>query len=198
MSPELFFARSILKERKYSEMLRNLYLKTLKVAEKKSANYFLAFISFIESSIFPIPPDVLIIPMILAKPHRAFKIAAIATISSVIGGMFGYFIGLFLWNEIGESILNAYHLTENFQIIKDKYTEIGNLAVLIASITPFPYKVITLFSGFVEMNLMSFLLISIIGRGFRFFLIAGILYYLGEKAKYFIEKYLTLSAIIFL
>ena len=178
-------------------MLKNLYLKTLKVAEKKSANYFLAFISFIESSIFPIPPDVLIIPMILAKPHRAFKIAAIATISSVIGGMFGYFIGLFLWNEIGESILNAYLLTEDFLIIKDKYTEIGNLAVLVASITPFPYKVITLFSGFVEMNLMSFLLISIIGRGFRFFLVAGILYYLGEKAKYFIEKYLNLLFILF-
>ena len=178
-------------------MLKNLYLKTLKVAEKKSANYFLAFISFIESSIFPIPPDVLIIPMILAKPHRAFKIAAIATISSVIGGMFGYFIGLFLWNEIGESILNAYHLTDDFLIIKDKYTEIGNLAVLVASITPFPYKVITLFSGFVEMNLMSFLLISIIGRGFRFFLVAGILYYLGEKAKYFIEKYLNLLFVLF-
>ena len=87
-------------------MLKNLYLKTLKLAEKKRANYFLAFISFIESSIFPIPPDVLIIPMILAKPHRAFKIATIATISSVIGGVFGYFIGLFLWNEIGEAILD--------------------------------------------------------------------------------------------
>ena len=96
-------------------MLKNLYLKTLKVAEKKSANYFLAFISFIESSIFPIPPDVLIIPMVLANPHRAFKIAAIATISSVIGGVFGYFIGLFLWNEIGEFILNAYNLTENLR-----------------------------------------------------------------------------------
>ena len=178
-------------------MLKYFYSRVLQVAEKKSANYFLAFFSFIESSVFPIPPDVLMIPMILAKPHNAFKIATIATGFSVLGGLFGYIIGYYLWVEIGEVVLNSYNLTDKFQVMKQEYKEIGIYAVLVASITPFPYKVITIFSGFVAMNLGSFIIISIAGRGLRFFLIAGILYYLGEKAKYFIEKYLNLLFLLF-
>ena len=177
-------------------MLRKIYLKTLSIAEKKSANYFLALVSFIESSIFPIPPDLLIVPMVLAKPSKAFIIAGIATIFSVLGGLLGYLIGYYLWIEIGQLVLNTYQLASDFDNIRQKYDQIGSFAVLIASVTPFPYKVITIFSGFVEMNLLKFLLISLIGRGARFFILAGLIFYFGDKAKGFIEKYLNLLFIL--
>ena len=177
-------------------MLRKLYFKTLSLAEKKSANYFLALVSFIESSIFPIPPDLLIVPMVLAKPSKAFIVAGIATIFSVLGGLLGYLIGYYLWKEIGQLVLNTYHLASDFDNIRQQYDKIGGFAVLIASVTPFRYKVITIFSGFVEMNLLKFLLISLIGRGARFFILAGLIFYFGEKAKDFIEKYLNLLFIL--
>ena len=178
-------------------MLRKIYLKTLKLAERKTANYFLAVISFIESSIFPIPPDILLIPMVLAKPNKAFLIAGIATLFSVLGGLLGYLIGYFLWIEIGETILSIFRLTKDFEKIREHYNEVGSLAVLAASVTPFPYKVITIFSGFVAMNLFSFLMISLMGRGLRFFILAGLIFYFEEKAKFFIEKYLNLLFILF-
>ena len=178
-------------------MLRKIYSNTLQLAERKSANYFLALVSFVESSIFPIPPDLLIIPMVLAKPNKAFLIAGIATLFSALGGLLGYLIGYFLWVEIGEIILNVFHLENDFEKIREHYNEVGSLAVLAASITPFPYKVITLFSGFVAMNLFTFLMISLFGRGLRFFILAGLIFYFGEKARFFIEKYLNVLFILF-
>ena len=177
-------------------MLRRIYKNTLHLAERKSANYFLAMVSFIESSIFPIPPDLLIIPMVIAKPNKAFLIAGIATLFSVLGGLLGYLIGYFLWVEIGEAILDIFSLADEFEKIREKYNEVGSLAVLAASVTPFPYKVITLFSGFVAMNIFTFLMISFIGRGLRFFILAGLIFYFGERAKFLIEKYLNILFIL--
>ena len=120
--------------------------------------------------------------MVLAKPNKAFLIAGIATLFSALGGLLGYLIGYFLWVEIGEIILNVFHLENDFEKIREHYNEVGSLAVLAASITPFPYKVITLFSGFIAMNLFTFLIISLFGRGLRFFILAGLIFYFGERS----------------
>ena len=185
-------------------MLKNLYLQTLKIAEKKSANYFLAFISFIESSIFPIPPDVLIIPMILAKPHRAFKIAAIATISSVIGGLFGYFIGL-TFSDIATSVVEFYSYENQVDKLKYKFS-IGDgqyiwiTTLFLAGFTPLPFKVFTITSGMIGFNLFVFFLICLISRGLRFFLISYLSFKFGDTFNRFMQtnaaKWFTIIGIL--
>lgn len=175
-------------------MIRKLYDWVIELAESRYALWALAVVAFAESSFFPIPPDALMIPMILATPHRAFRIAAIATVSSVLGGMFGYWIGAVLFEQIGLPVLQFYGKTDNFITFQESYAEWGAWAVLIAGVTPFPYKVITILSGSASLNLMVFTIASICARGIRFFLVAALLWKFGPAVREFIEKRLGLVA----
>lgn len=173
-------------------MIRALYDWTLGLAQSRHALWALAFVAFIESSVFPIPPDILMIPMIIAVPRRAFLIASICTVSSVLGGAFGYFIGMSFFEQIGLPVLEFYGKTENFAGFQARYNDYGAWAVLIAGVTPFPYKVITILSGATHLSFPVFMLASLVARGLRFFLIAALLYKFGAPIRDFIERRLSL------
>lgn len=179
-------------------MLRRLYDWTMSLAARRDAEKVLAGVSFVESSVFPIPPDVLLIPMVLADRRKWIRLALICTISSVLGALLGYLIGYFLFELIGQRIIALYGAEEAFGRINAWYDTWGGWGILFAAITPFPYKVLTIFSGFVGMNLATFVIVSIIGRGFRFFLVAWLLYRYGEPMRLFIEKYLGLLFTLFM
>ncbi len=178
-------------------MLKRLYDWTISLAEHPRALWALGFVAFIESSVFPIPPDILMIPMIIAAPSRAFLIAFVAMISSVLGGMFGYFIGWGLFDTIGQPILDFYHKADAAQEFNDRFNEWGAWAVLIAGVTPFPYKVITIMSGWTGLSLPVFVISSIVARGLRFFVVAALLWKFGPPIREFIEKRLGLMFTIF-
>jgi membrane protein YqaA with SNARE-associated domain len=178
-------------------MIRSLYDWTLRMAEHRHALWVLACVSFIESSVFPIPPDVLMIPMILARPSRAWLIAGIALVSSVLGGMLGYAIGAFAYQEIGQPILAALGKGEAMEAFSTRFNDFGFWAVLTAGVTPFPYKVITIMSGWTAMPLGTFIATSILARGIRFFLVAALLWKFGAPVRDFIERRLGLMTILF-
>ena len=161
-------------------------------AAKKNALWILGIVSFIESSFFPIPPDIMLIPMVVSQPKKAWKIAGIATVASVIGGYFGYAIGYYGYDVIAKPLLSFYGYLEQFENFKQYYNEYGAWIVFAAGITPFPYKVITIASGVVAMNLVTFGVASVVARGLRFFMVAGLLYFFGESIKKFIEKHFNL------
>ncbi len=169
-------------------MLRALYNWTMQLGQTRYALYALALIAFIESSVFPIPPDVLLIPMIIALPRRAFLVAFVATVFSVLGGMFGYYIGAVLFDSLGQPLLDFYGKTEQFDTFSETYNEYGAWAVLVAGITPFPFKVITILSGSTGLDFGVFLLSSILARALRFFVIAALLWKFGVPIRNFIEK----------
>ena len=173
-------------------MLKRLYDWTISLAESKHALWALAFVAFIESSVFPIPPDILMIPMIIATPRRAFLIAGIALASSVLGGMLGYFIGWGAFESIGRPVLEFYGKDAYFSEFSTKYNEWGAWAVLIAGVTPFPYKVITILSGVTGLNFAVFMVASVVARGLRFFIVAALLWKFGAPIRDFIEKRLGL------
>ncbi|MEM8581280.1 MAG: YqaA family protein [Pseudomonadota bacterium] len=179
-------------------MIRKLYDWVIGLAEHPNALWALAFIAFVESSVFPIPPDVLMIPMIIAAPHRAFLIAGIATVFSVLGGLFGYWIGAALFEEVGRPVLEFYGKDAYFGDFADRYNEWGAWAVLIAGVTPFPYKVITILSGATGLSLPVFMLASVVARGLRFFLVAGLLWKFGPPIRDFIERRLGLMFTLFM
>jgi len=179
-------------------MIKGLYDWTMSLAEHKHALWALAFVSFIESSFFPIPPDIIMIPMIIARPNRAFLIAGVCLVASVLGGLFGYAIGAFAFDTIGQPILEAMGKAERMAEFNTRFNDLGFWAVLGAGITPFPYKVITIMSGWTGMPLATFVATSILARGIRFFVIAGLLYYFGAPIRDFIEKRLGLMFTLFL
>ncbi len=174
-------------------MLRRLYDWTMSQAETRNALWVLAFVSFIESSVFPIPPDVLMIPMIIAAPHRAWLIALVATVSSVLGGLLGYSIGFFFYEGLGQPILEALGKADRMEEFNATFNGVGFWAVLIAGVTPFPYKVITIMSGWTAMPLATFLITSVVARSLRFFAVAALLYFCGAPIRDFIERYLGLA-----
>ena len=181
-------------------MFKELYLKSIKLAGHKKSKFFLGFISFIESFIFPIPPDVLIIPMTIAKKNEWFKIALIATIGSVSGALIGYFIGYIFFNEIGIKIFELYGV-DNTSFLKDKISSEGGIIawmtlLAIAGFTPVPFKLLTITSGFVNFNLFYFVIISILTRGSRFFIIAFLIGNFGSAMKKIIEKKLVTVSIV--
>ena len=178
-------------------IFRKLYNWTLDQSSKKYASWFLAFISFIESSFFPIPPDIILIPMIIAKRTKAFFYAFVCTISSVFGGLFGYLIGYALFSSIGITLVNFYGMTEYIESLKEYYNNYGIWFVLIAGFTPLPFKIITIASGLFQLNLIIFILCSLIARGCRFYLIASLLYVFGEVIKKFIDKYFNFLTVLF-
>ena len=178
-------------------MLRSLYDWTMGLAAHRHALVALALISFIESSVFPIPPDVLMIPMVLAARDRAWLIALIATVASVLGGFLGYYIGAGLFEVIGQPILDFYGYGERFASFRESYNEWGAWIVAGAGFTPFPYKVITIASGVMDLDLATFTLASVVSRGARFFLLAALLWYFGPPIRRFIENNLPLLATLF-
>ncbi|TVQ56252.1 MAG: DedA family protein [Rhodobacteraceae bacterium] len=173
-------------------MLRRLYDWSLRLAETRHALLALAVISFIESSVFPIPPDILLIPMVLARPDRWLLIAGVCTVSSVLGGMAGYALGAFLLDEVGRPVLEFYGKWDEFGVMAERFNAYGAWAVLFAGVTPFPYKVITIFSGATGLDLAVFTVSSFIARGLRFFLIAALLWRFGPPMRAFIERRLGL------
>jgi membrane protein YqaA with SNARE-associated domain len=178
-------------------MLRRLYNWTMSLSRSPHALWALAIVSFIESSVFPIPPDVLMIPMIIARPSRAFLIAGIATLASVLGALLGYYVGAALFDTIGQPVLNFYGKGTEFDAFAVKYNDWGAWAVLIAGITPFPFKVITIASGVTGLSLPVFIVASIIARAFRFFMVAALLWRFGAPIQDFIERRLGLVFTVF-
>jgi len=178
-------------------MLRTFYDKVLELSNRKWALSTLGLVCFLESSIFPIPPDILLIPMVLANRSKALKIATVATLTSVFGGSFGYYLGYKFINTIGARIIDFYNLNIQYVEFSQNFNEYGVIAVLTAGITPFPYKVITLASGATNMNLVLFTVTSFIARGLRFGIVAGLLWKFGEPIKEFIEKWINTLALLF-
>ncbi|MGV6847516.1 MAG: YqaA family protein [Marinibacterium sp.] len=173
-------------------MLRTVYDRTLALADHKHALWVLAAVAFVESSVFPIPPDLLMIPMILAAPHRAWLIASVAVVSSVLGGLLGYAIGALAFDTIGQPILSSLGKADAMEAFNHKFNDFGFWAVLTAGLTPFPYKVITIMSGWTGMPLYTFIATSILARAGRFFLVAFLLRTFGAPIRDFIERRLGL------
>jgi membrane protein YqaA with SNARE-associated domain len=171
-------------------MIRALYNWTMSLAEHPRALWALAAIAFIEASIFPIPPDVLLIPMIIAAPRRAWLYATVATVFSVLGGLAGYAIGAFAYAQLGEPILLALGKADAMASFAQRFNDAGFWTVLTAGLTPFPFKVITIFSGATGMSLPLFIGTAILARATRFFLVALLLWKFGAPIRVFIEKYL--------
>ncbi len=178
-------------------LISRLYEWTLARASHPRALWLLALVSFVESSVFPIPPDVLLIPMVLARPHRAFTIAFVCTASSVLGGLAGYALGAVAYDQLGRPILELWGQEEQFARFTAQYNEYGGWAVLVAGITPFPYKIITILSGAAQLSVPVFVLCSMIARGARFFLVAAVLWKFGPPLRAFIEKRLGPLSLLF-
>lgn len=178
-------------------MLRRLYDWTIALSARPSAIWALGAISFAESSVFPIPPDLILIPMSLARPHRAFFYAGICTVTSVLGGLLGYAIGALLYDTVGRFLIELYGYGDKADAFRAAYAHWGHWIILLKGVTPIPYKVVTITSGFAGYDLFWFTVLSIITRGVRFFLLAALLYVWGEPARDFIEKRLGLAAFLF-
>ncbi len=162
-----------------------------------NAKWVLAAVAFIESSVFPIPPDVLLVPTVLADRQKAWQLAGICTISSVLGGMLGYAIGALLYDTVGAWLMSLYGYTDRVEQFRQAYAEWGAWIILIKGLTPIPYKIVTIASGFAGYDFGSFVLLSIITRSARFYLVAALLYFYGEPVREFIEKRLELVTAAF-
>jgi membrane protein YqaA with SNARE-associated domain len=178
-------------------MIRRLYDWTMQAAAHKNAVPSLFTVSFIESSFFPIPPDVMLIPMVLAERAKAWFFALVATVGSVLGGVFGYLIGFFLFDAVGKPMLEFYGYADKFEKFAAQYNEYGAWIVFFFGVTPFPYKVITIASGATALNIAVFMLASVLSRGLRFFIVAALLYWFGPPIRDFIERRLGLVFTVF-
>lgn len=186
-------------------MIKQIYEKTIKacydwamgIARKKNAVWMLVIVSFIESSFFPIPPDIFLIPLVLSQRQRAFRIAFYCTIASVLGGYFGYAIGYWLDETLLSKLLNYFGWMAYFERFKYWYHEYGAWIVFTAGLTPFPYKIITIASGAVSLNIFIFTIASVLARGLRFFIITWALYKWGKPMQKYIEKNLGWLSILF-
>ena len=178
-------------------MLRRFYDRIIALAEQPQALWWLALVSFAESSFFPIPPDAMLIPMVLAKPQRAWIIAAVCTAASVAGGFLGYSIGYYFFATWGASIIKFYGLQAGFDKFQQQFNDYGLWVILIKGLTPIPYKIVTIASGAAHFDLMIFALASVATRGIRFFAVALLLRLYGEPIRTFIEKLLTLVTTAF-
>ncbi|MBI2651704.1 DedA family protein [Candidatus Woesearchaeota archaeon] len=176
---------------------RKLYSWVLSLANKKYSSAALFLIAFTESSFFPIPPDVLQVALSVSKPKKSFFYALIASIGSVLGGIFGYFIGFFLFDSIGKVIIEMLGYQEQFNAVGNLYKSYAFIAILISAFTPIPYKVFTIAAGFWKVGLFPLIAASVIGRSARFFLVASLIFFFGPKIKNFIEKYFNLLTALF-
>lgn len=178
-------------------MLKKLYDMTISWAEHRHALWLLAIVAFVESSFFPIPPDILMIPMILARPSRAWLIASVALIASVLGGLLGYAIGALAYEQIGAPILESLGKADSMAEFSTRFNDLGFWAVLTAGVTPLPFKVITIMSGWTGMPLLTFIVTSIFARALRFYIVALLLWKFGAPIRDFIEKRLPLMFTLF-
>jgi len=184
--------------KKIFDQLRRLKAWVEGYADKPHAEWALFIIAFAESSFFPIPPDVLLIAMAVIVPKRAFRYALVCSIGSVLGGVFGYFLGWAFFETIGQPILQLYGAMGHYETVKQLYSEHAFWAILSAAFTPVPYKVFTIAAGTFEVSIWTLIGASIIGRSARFFLVAGLFYFFGASIKKFIDKYFEILTILFL
>lgn len=178
--------------------LRGLYVWVMRQAEGRFAWWVMAAIAFAESSFLPLPPDLMLIPMTLANRKRAFMLAAWCTFWSVTGGLLGYAIGSLLYDSVGKWLINAYGMGQDMEAFRIAYKHWGPWIVLVQGLTPIPYKLLTISSGFAGLNLPFFMMLSFITRGTRFFGEATLLYFFGAKVKEILDKYLEVALIVFL
>ncbi len=177
--------------------MRAIYDWMMRMSAGPNAPYALALVSFLESSFFPIPPDVMLVPMVLADRSKAWRHAALATVASVLGGLAGYAIGYFLFDTIGRPVLEFYGYGGKTDAVMAWFRDWGVWILIAKGWTPFPYKVLTILAGAAHMDLASFMIASVVARSMRFFLVAGLLYFFGEPIRDFIEKRLTLVTTAF-
>jgi membrane protein YqaA with SNARE-associated domain len=181
-------------------MLRRLYDWCIAAAGKPYATWILGAVSFVESSFFPIPPDIMLIPMALARPDRAWRYATICTLTSVAGGMLGYFIGALLYDSVGQWIVRVWGYGDKIEAVRQAFADYGYLIILGKGVTPIPYKIVTIASGFAGYNFGLFVLLSLLTRGARFFAEAFLLKRYGPRARVMIEKrlgfWVTISALV--
>src|SRR5438552_5785653 len=168
-------------------MLHRLYAWILGIAAGPNALPALLLVSFVESSVFPIPPDILLIPMILARPRQAWRLAAYCMLASVLGGLLGYAIGYFLFDAIGRPILEFYHAMDRYDALKAGFDQWGLWIIILKGMTPIPYKLVTIASGVAHFDIVAFIGASIISRSLRFFLVAALLWRFGDAARRFID-----------
>ena len=178
-------------------MFRRLYDATLEAARGKRAVYVLSAVSFAESSFFPIPPDIVLIPMVLAERAKAWGLALITTMASVAGGVLGYGIGFYLFDALGHPLLEFYGLTQAFADFAQRFNTYGAWIVFIAGLTPLPYKVITIASGATALNIWVFMGASVLARGLRFFAVSAALYWFGPPIRSLLDKYFGLATAAF-
>jgi membrane protein YqaA with SNARE-associated domain len=169
-------------------MLRSLYDWCIAAAYKPYAKWLMGSVSFVESSFFPIPPDVMLIPMSIARPERAYSYATLCTWTSVLGGVLGYAIGALLYDSVGQWLIGLYGYGDKVEAFRDAYNRYGALIILLKGLTPIPYKIVTITSGFAGYNLLLFILLSIVARGMRFFFLAFLLNRYGERARTMLEE----------
>jgi membrane protein YqaA with SNARE-associated domain len=181
-------------------MLRRLYDWCIAAAGKPYATWILGAVSFVESSFFPVPPDIMLIPMALARPDRAWRYATICTLTSVAGGMLGYFIGALLYDSVGQWIVRVWGYGDKIEAVRQAFADYGYLIILGKGVTPIPYKIVTIASGFAGYNFGLFVLLSLLTRGARFFAEAFLLKRYGPRARVMIEKrlgfWVTISALV--
>ena len=170
-------------------MMQGLYQRTLALAESPRAPLALALIAFAESSFFPLPPDLILVPMSLAQPRRSWMFATIATVASVLGGVLGYAIGALLYGTVGQWLISAYGYGNRMEALREAYAHWGALLILIKGLTPIPYKLVTIVSGLLGYNLALFILLSIITRGARFFILAGLLHRFGDPIRTMLDRH---------
>ncbi len=178
-------------------MLHRLYARIFDLASGPHALLALLVVAFAESSFFPLPPDLLLIPMMLARPAQAWRLAAFATLASVVGGLLGYAIGYFLFDAIGRPILEYYHAMGSYEALRAGFAKWGVWIIILKGMTPIPYKLITIASGVAQFNLWAFIGASIVSRSLRFFLVAALLWWFGDAAREFIERRLMLVTSLF-
>lgn len=179
-------------------MLRRIYDWVMRAAESPQAEKWLAGVSFAESSFFPVPPDAMLVPMILARPEAAWRIATLCTVASVIGGFFGYAIGYFLFQAVGQPIVDFYGYQEAFDRFQHEFADWGLWIILIKGLTPIPYKIVTIASGVARFDLLVFAIASLATRGARFFLVALLLRIFGPSVRVLVERYLVWITTAFL
>jgi membrane protein YqaA with SNARE-associated domain len=181
-------------------LLRRLYDWCIAAADKPYATWLMGLVSFVESSFFPIPPDVMLIPMSLARPERAWFYATVCTLTSVAGGVLGYFIGAVLYDSVGAWLIHLYGYGNKVEAFREAYAQWGTLIILIKGVTPIPYKIVTIASGFAGYNFFLFVVLSLVARGMRFYLLAFLLNRYGDQARVILEErlgfWVTLGAIV--
>lgn len=179
-------------------MLKPLYDRVLRLTARKDAAWWMAGISFAESSFFPLPPDIMLVPMCLAEPKKLWRYTNICALASLIGGLLGYALGFYLFESVGRYIIDFYNAQESFQRFQDMFDEFGPWFLILKGITPIPYKLLTITAGFAHLDLTVFFLCSIVARFSRFYMIAILLHFYGPQVRDLIEKRMMLVATILL